>query len=391
MSIHNGTDDDQNRREAIEGWISRSSDSQKAAKEVEYLLKLSPELPAMIADSGALMKPVNITYKDKTWAFLVLCTSSFSASGTFEKMPSVRFYPVSPSISQIKQHIRLTPPDIKIDDSGNEYIVCERLRNVMANAYNMLAGSSLLVENAHKSVQRWIDKMFRQYDLDSSLFPNTQLPLKKDYTFAQIKPSNGLWRIQYSDGTRVNGHNLKKECQKIILSDRAFAQIYNETQYRKIVETGGLLLGHYMNGIWYIVESSDPGYKGIYRHAYHESDEDYANHVCDIISRTYKYPLNFLGMWHRHPGSMDSFSGTDDNTNAKYAISAGNGCVSLLINLDPAFRITAYYVEASIGAIYYTKMDINVGDSFFQDSRVLTIASKSDIDSRIIDGSLNKR
>lgn len=192
--------------------------------------------------------------------------------------------------------------------------------------------------------------------------------------------------VHYLDGTAKSGQRPNPKCQKILISNRAMTQIYNETQDKDHMnkETGGLLLGHYINGAWCVIESSDPGYKGVFQRAYHESDEEYVNHVCDIISRTYKYPLNFLGMWHRHPGSMDSFSGTDDITNNKYAISAGNGCISLLVNKDPKFRITPYYVEITQDKIIYTKTDYVYGDAHILQVRndVMAIASKIDIDGR---------
>lgn len=186
----------------------------------------------------------------------------------------------------------------------------------------------------------------------------------------------------YLDGRQSLDHTPNEKCLKILMTNRAFAQIYNETRDKDPNETGGLLLGHYIDGIWYIIESSDPGYGGIFRHSYHESDEHYANHVCSILSRTYKHPLNFLGMWHRHPGPMDTFSGTDDVTNKKYAKSAGNGCISLLVNKDPHFRLTAYYVEAMPNEIVYTKTDMEVGDNHITRHDVQEIASQRDIDKR---------
>jgi hypothetical protein len=187
---------------------------------------------------------------------------------------------------------------------------------------------------------------------------------------------------KYADGRKSKGFKPNPKCLEIYMSDRAFAQIYSETLSKGNKETGGLLLGHFIDNAWHIIESSDPGYNGVFQHAYHESDEDYANHVCAILSRIYKYPLHFLGMWHRHPGSMDSFSGTDDVTNKKYAKSAGNGCISLLANKDPDFRLTAYYVDISENSIPYTKVDLSIGDKLITRNDISEIAAKSDIDKR---------
>lgn len=147
-------------------------------------------------------------------------------------------------------------------------------------------------------------------------------------------------------------------------------------------------MGHFENGVWYVVEASDPGINATFTTSYHEGDDAYENHICGVISRMYKYPLVFLGMWHRHPGSMDVFSGTDDQTNYKYAASAGNGCISALINIDPDFRITFYYAEqgSRVNSIYYTKVDVEVGDDKFENPEILKLASSNEILQRTRNG-----
>ena len=169
----------------------------------------------------------------------------------------------------------------------------------------------------------------------------------------------------------------------MVLSDRAYIQIYNESRARIRTETGGLLLGHYENGVWYVVEASDPGINAKFFSAYHEGDDVYENHVCGVISRTYKHPLVFLGMWHRHPGSLDTFSSTDDVTNGKDAVSAGNGCVSAIVNYDPDFRLTFYYVERGRqGEVYYTRIDTQVGDGYIANKEMMKLATIADVNER---------
>lgn len=155
-------------------------------------------------------------------------------------------------------------------------------------------------------------------------------------------------------------------CKKVVLSNRAYSQIYSETYSKIRTETGGLLLGHFENGVWYVVEASDPGINATFTTSYHEGDDVYENHICGVISRMYKHPLVFLGMWHRHPGSLDVFSGTDDQTNYKYAESAGNGCISALViyrdsctlvgtNIDGDFTLTytSYNSASAFAALRY--------------------------------------
>jgi len=217
-----------------------------------------------------------------------------------------------------------------------------------------------------------------------SIVPERQKPPVAQ-TYPSGMPAKQRPSSKYMDGRASLGHQQNPKCEKIVMSDRAFAQVYSETKEKGSKETGGLLLGHRIDGVWYIVESSDPGYNGVFRHSYHESDAEYANHACTIISRIYKHKLSFLGMWHRHPGSMDSFSGTDDATNMEYAQyprNTGNGCISLLVNKDPGFRLTAYYVDVPKVGIAYTKTDIEIGDKHIARLEVKEIASQYDIDRR---------
>ena len=57
------------------------------------------------------------------------------------------------------------------------------------------------------------------------------------------------------------GGSPDPHCRRVILSDRAYNQIYAETYARAPMETGGLLLGHFDRGIWYVVDATDPGEK----------------------------------------------------------------------------------------------------------------------------------
>jgi hypothetical protein len=69
--------------------------------------------------------------------------------------------------------------------------------------------------------------------------------------------------------------------------------------------------------------------------------------------------LDVLGLWHRHPGSMDVFSGTDDGTNLTFARMNPNGAISGLVNIDPAFRFTLRHVTAPL---HYEIVAFEVGD-----------------------------
>ena len=146
---------------------------------------------------------------------------------------------------------------------------------------------------------------------------------------------------------------------KVIFSKRAMTALLVETREKIATETGGVFLGKYLNGIWYVVETIDPGPKAIFKAAYFEYDQDYINHLINKISRLYSQQLDLVGLWHRHPGSLDSFSMTDDGTNSKYAELSPSGAISGLVNIDPVFRLTMYHVSLPLN---YEKIEWMVDD-----------------------------
>lgn len=149
---------------------------------------------------------------------------------------------------------------------------------------------------------------------------------------------------------------------KVVFSDRAYNSIVSETFDKIKTETGGILLGKIIDDVWYIVEVIDPGPNSIFTITYFEYDTAYVNHLAKVISKQYKIELALLGLWHRHPGSMDTFSSTDDLTNNEFLQILPNGAISCLVNIDPNFRITVYYVSFPL---QYTKLTFEVGDILF--------------------------
>ena len=97
--------------------------------------------------------------------------------------------------------------------------------------------------------------------------------------------------------------------------------------------------------MWYVAEASDPGVYTLHTRAHHEMDNNYHNHIYPVLSRLYQHGLCLLGLWHRHPGSLDTFSSDDGRTNHSFAEVIGNGAVSMLVNLDPTARLTCYYLS----------------------------------------------
>lgn len=160
---------------------------------------------------------------------------------------------------------------------------------------------------------------------------------------------------------------MKDSCQLVVFSNRAYNAIIQESFDKHPVETGGILLGHILdNGIWIVMEVLPPGINCIYEHAYFEYDATFVNSIKDTVAGQYKLPLSLLGLWHRHPGSMDVFSRTDDGTNMKFALTNEKGAISGLVNIDPYFRLTMYHLEHPTGRCMgdpdYNAVNIEVGD-----------------------------
>ncbi len=151
---------------------------------------------------------------------------------------------------------------------------------------------------------------------------------------------------------------------KVIFSERAFAGVMAETAEKISTETGGLFLGIVDGDTWYIIETIDPGPKSVFQVAYFEYDRQYTQHLINKVANLYDAKLSLIGLWHRHPGSFDIFSDTDDGTNTKYAGMRPEGAISALVNIDPKFRITMYHVARPCR---YTKVSYEVGDDRIPD------------------------
>ncbi len=147
---------------------------------------------------------------------------------------------------------------------------------------------------------------------------------------------------------------------KVVFSDRAMISLLVETREKITTETGGVFLGAYENDTWYVIETVDPGPKSVFTPTYFEYDVEYINHLINKLSRIYQKQLDLIGLWHRHPGSFDRFSGTDDGTNTEYARLSENGAISVLVNIDPEFRMTVYHVGYPLK---YKKIEYQVGDA----------------------------
>lgn len=165
---------------------------------------------------------------------------------------------------------------------------------------------------------------------------------------------------------------MANNCKMVVFSDKAYNAIIRETFEWDPVETGGILLGHILdNGCWIVMEVLPPGYsegrEGDNVHhemGYFEYNQRFVNYLANSVATQYKIPLELLGLWHRHPGSMNYFSSTDDGTNKTFASQNPNGAISGLINVDPQLRMTMYYIrhdDTGMGRPNYQTVDVEVG------------------------------
>lgn len=166
---------------------------------------------------------------------------------------------------------------------------------------------------------------------------------------------------------------MNNNCQLVVFSDKAYNAIIRETFEWDPVETGGILLGHILdNGCWIVMEVLPPGYgegregDNVYHeYGYFEYNRKFVNYLAKSVAEQYEIPLELLGLWHRHPGSMDHFSGTDDGTNTTFAAQNPNGVISGLINIDPQLRMTMYYLAHGVSKYSerppYQQVEVEVG------------------------------
>lgn len=152
------------------------------------------------------------------------------------------------------------------------------------------------------------------------------------------------------------------QAQYVVFTKRAFNAIVTETLARNPIETGGIFLGYMLdNGIWVVVETIPPGIKTINEMAYFEYDTGFVNYLANVVAQQYKEQIQVLGLWHRHPGSYDTFSGIDDGTNRLFANGTPEGCgaISALVNCDPQLRLSMFAVDRDI---HYTPIPWIVDD-----------------------------
>jgi proteasome lid subunit RPN8/RPN11 len=152
---------------------------------------------------------------------------------------------------------------------------------------------------------------------------------------------------------------MSEKVIRVIFSSDAYNTILTETYHKDPSETGGILLGNSEEDNWYVIDCIEPGPGSVFKSSYFEYDTAFVNYLAKARARRYHMPLRVLGLWHRHPGSFDRFSSTDNETNLAFAGLSERGSLSGLVNLDPEFRFTLFHFDKQLK---YKKVSYLVSD-----------------------------
>lgn len=150
-------------------------------------------------------------------------------------------------------------------------------------------------------------------------------------------------------------------CLHVMLSNRAYSSIIAETLAHGGNETGGPILGHIIGRKWFVTDVIDPGTDTIHEVGLFQWEQNYVDQKIARTRELYRYQPTILGFWHRHPGSMDFFSQQDVESTQKNLQGASKGLISMLVNIDPALRMTFYYCNGP----HFMPVGYDVGDEYF--------------------------
>ena len=169
-------------------------------------------------------------------------------------------------------------------------------------------------------------------------------------------------------------------CREIVFSERAYKMLLAEAFANGEKETGGNFLGQRGDGVYYIVDSTLPGYDAVHEGCFFEMNPRYINYDCRGTARIYDQELQLLGFWHRHPGAFNRFSGNDDGMNVKYAQAVGEGTLSVLLNFVPEAQLTASYYDAAGHS--YSPVEWRIDDALLREKGFLTLAGYTQLKRR---------
>lgn len=152
-------------------------------------------------------------------------------------------------------------------------------------------------------------------------------------------------------------------CTRVVLSPLAWALMASQSYRNDPNETGGALLGYREGTTVFgtVALPSGPGCEAsstILRY-----DAEFQNYIFGVLGDILGEKGTLLGLWHRHPGSFDRFSGLDAVAHRQFgAVLDGGEVVSLLVNLDGpegAPRVTGYFVDTNEMVYHLTEVVVD--------------------------------
>ena len=133
---------------------------------------------------------------------------------------------------------------------------------------------------------------------------------------------------------------------QIFFSDEAYRRI-EETVRKKNnrSETGGVLLGHKIDGAFYIVSATTQVSDGLNNHHSFILDGEAESLAAEKIMSEYEFTPNLLGVWHSHTNGNALFSTQDRLSNKVLAESIGEA-VSVIVTYSKknGFLMTPYFI-----------------------------------------------
>jgi len=270
---------------------------------------------------------------ETVWTIMVVYENDCTNDCGF-KSDSIRVYSIEPDLNEMQDEVLSEiqkSPHIHKDSQENLYLSFARFGE---NGFVASAASTI------SSACQWIADTNLWPLRDNALFERF---VSADIGFERNNPSPHGEALNVHNGIDLSRKALPMKTPKhVVFSTRAFTALLAETKEKFKTETGGIFLGIMQGEVWYIIETIDPGPKSIFQPAYFEYDGDYVRHLANKVNRLYGDGLDVIGLWHRHPGSMDTFSNTDYGTIKKFAAQNNGITISALVNIDPNFRLTVY-------------------------------------------------
>lgn len=134
---------------------------------------------------------------------------------------------------------------------------------------------------------------------------------------------------------------------QIVFSDEAYSRIEESVKKKhNQSETGGVLLGHKIDGIFCIVSATTQVSGRLNNHHLFVLDGEAESLAAEKIMSEYEFMPNVLGVWHSHTNDNTLFS-TQDRLSNKVLVESIGEAVSIIVTYSEkgCFSITPYHIR----------------------------------------------